>query len=295
MSKTAQMGLLLTLLILIWGISWPVMSMGIQYCPPIWFAAIRLTLAVIIIFSVFGATKQLIIPHKKDLPLIFSIGIFQIGFFTMLITLGLEYVAPGRSAIIAYLSPFFVTPITVLFFRESLSKAKIIGLLLGTVGIILLFSPWQVNWHDSHVLLGNGLLLLSALVWSAVMIHTRYASWHRASHLLLPWQFLVGAIPNILMAFFLVPHPVIQIHANIFLFSLFYNAVLSSLVAYWLLIMITRYLPVITTSLALLAVPVTGLLASAWLVHERLTPSILTSLGFIIAGLICVGMAKKTH
>jgi len=288
MSKTVQMGGLLILLILIWGISWPIMSAGLAYCPPIWFAALRFLLAVVIVFVFFGVTKQLILPTKKDFPLIFSIGFFQMGFFVMFITLGLEYVSPGRSAIIAYLSPFFVAPIAVIFFGEELSRGKIAGLVLGAAGIALLFSPWEVNWHDKHVLEGNGLLVLSTMVWAGAMIHTRYATWHRSSHLLLPWQILAGTLPNLLLALVLVPHPVIHFYAPAFLISLFYNAILSSLVGYWLMIIITRNLPVITTSLALLAVPVVGLLASAVMVHEALTASILTSLGLIIAGLACV-------
>jgi drug/metabolite transporter (DMT)-like permease len=292
MSKTAQMVMLLLILVLIWGVSWPIMAEGLKFCPPIWFVVIRLAIAVGVIFLAFGATKQLVLPNKRDWPLILSIGLLQIGLFTMLITVGLEYVEPGRSAIIAYLSPFFITPIAVIFFGEKLSKGKIMGLILGAAGIALLFSPWELDWHNKNILLGNGLLVLSAIAWSAVMIHTRYATWHRASHELLPWQFLVGLIPNIIAALILSPHPEIQWTAHMFIFSVLYNALLSSLVAYWLLVTITRYLPVITSSLGLLAVPVIGLLASALLVGEPLTISILTSLGLIIAGLACVSVAK---
>ncbi|HEV2614226.1 MAG TPA: DMT family transporter [Gammaproteobacteria bacterium] len=292
MPTKTYMAILLAILVLIWGISWPIMTEGLKYCPPIWFSTLRLIIAVSVVFAVFGALGQLSLPSKRDLPLIFSIGFFQIGVFEMLITLGLGYVEPGRSAIIAYLAPFFVTPVAVMFFGEELSLGKIAGLLLGGAGIALLFSPWQLNWHDKHILLGNGLLVLSSVVWGAVMLHTRYATWHRATHVLLPWQLLMSVIPNLVMAFILVPHMVIEWHAPMFLFSLLYNALLSSLVAYWLVITITRHLPVITMSLALLAVPVLGLLASAATLGEQLTPSIIMSLVLIVVGLACVSVAK---
>lgn len=292
MSKTAQMVVLLAMLVLIWGVSWPVMAEGLKYCPPIWFVVIRLVIAIAVIFGVFAVKRQLILPTMKDIPLLISIGLLQIGFFTLLITVGLEYVEPGRSAIIAYLSPFFVAPVAVVFFNETLSKGKILGLALGAIGIALLFSPWELNWHDKNIVWGNGLLLLSALVWSAAMLHTRYADWHRETHELLPWQFLVGFVPNIVIAWIWAPHPVIAWSSPILWLSVSYNAVLASLVAYWLLVTITRYLPVITTSLGLLGVPVLGLLASAVMVGEHLTLSILTSLAFIVAGLACVSAAK---
>jgi drug/metabolite transporter (DMT)-like permease len=293
MSKSGQMFGLLGLLILIWGLSWPVMAIGLAYCPPIWFSTLRLIGAAALIFIIMGLTRQLVIPDKKDFPLIFSIGFLQIGLFVMLITLGLEYVPPGRSAIIAYTSPIFVTPVAVWFFSERLTKMKIIGLLLGLMGIVSLFMPWELNWHDKHILLGNALLLLSAIIWSAAMLHIRYGKWHRPSHQLLPWQFLVSIIPNIIMAFYLDPHPVIHYMAPGFWWSMGFTAVLASLAGFWMIIVITRFLPAITISLLLLAVPVVGLLSSAVMTGEKLSFSIIVSFIFIIGGLVFVSLPNS--
>jgi len=293
MPKTSFIVSLLIALILIWGCGWPVITIGLAYCPPLWYSTLRLIFATVAVFLALALTRKLVLPDRQDLPLILSIGLLQMGAFVLLITLGLEYVAPGRSAIIAYTSPFFVTPIAVIFFKETLSPGKIAGLLLGTAGIILMFSPWEMNWHDSHTVLGNGLLLLSALAWSAVMLHTRYATWHKPAHLLLPWQLLISIIPNLILALILEPHPVIQWQHPTFIFSMTFMSILATPIAYWIVITISRALPVITTSLALLAVPVTGLLSAAVIVGEPLTPSILISLGLIIAGLACVAVARK--
>jgi drug/metabolite transporter (DMT)-like permease len=293
MPKTSFIVSLLIALIIIWGCGWPVISIGLAYCPPLWYSTIRMIFATIVVFIALSLQRKLILPERKDLPLIFSIGLLQMGVFVLLITLGLVYVAPGRSAIIAYTSPFFVTPIAVIFFKETLSFGKIAGLLLGAAGIILMFSPWEMNWHDPHTVLGNGLLLLSALTWSAVMLHTRYANWHKPAHLLLPWQLLISIVPNLILALYLNPHPVIHWQNPTFIFSMTYVAILATPIAYWIVITISRALPVITTSLALLAVPVTGLLSAALLVGEPLTISILISLGLIIAGLACVALASK--
>ncbi len=292
MSKSVHMFILLGILILIWGIGWPMISIGLPYCSPIWYGTIRLIFATLLIFMAMGLTRQLVIPDKRDLPLIFSLGFLQIGFFVMLITLGLEYVPPGRSAIIAYTSPIFVTPIAVLFFRERLTRMKTIGLILGLMGIISLFMPWELDWHNKYLLLGNGLLLLSAIVWSAAMLHIRYAKWHRPSHHLLPWQFLVSIIPNVLMAFYLDPHPVIH-WVPALLWSLTYVIVLASLIAYWIMITVARNLPVITTSLLLLAVPVVGLFSSALMTHEKLSLNIMISFIFIISGLVFVSLPNS--
>jgi len=283
--KPISIILLAFLLVLIWGVGWPAIAIGLPDCPPIWYSTIRLVIATVLVFTIVPLVDRLIIPKKKDLPLIFSIGFVQIGVFVMLITLGMEFVPPGRSAIIAYIFPYFVTPIAVLFFGEKLTFGKIMGLLLGAIGILLLFSPWELDWHNKNTLIGNGFLVLAAICWAGVMLHTRYTKWVRESHLLLPWQMLVSIIPSLSIALIFSPHPHIILTEK-FLISISYSAILSSGVAYWLLIILSRQLSVITMSLILLATPVIGLLSSAFLVEEELTTNIIISLIFIIVGLV---------
>jgi drug/metabolite transporter (DMT)-like permease len=273
------------LLVLIWGVGWPAIAIGLPDCPPIWYSTIRLVIATVIVFTIVPLTDRLIIPKMKDLPLIFSIGFVQIGLFVMLITLGMEFVPPGRSAIIAYIFPYIVTPIAVLFFGEKLTFGKIMGLLLGAIGILLLFSPWALDWHNKNMLIGNGLLVLAAICWAGVMLHTRYATWHREPHLLLPWQMLISIVPSLVVALIFSPHPTIVLTEK-FLVSMGYSSILSSGVAYWLLIILSRQLSVITMSLVLLATPVIGLLSSALIVGEELSKSIIISLVLIIVGLV---------
>ena len=293
MTKHNEMLLFLVLLVLIWGLGWPMITIGLPYCPPIWFSALRFVLATLTVFIPAMLAGMLVLPSKKDIPLILSVGLFQMGAFVMLITLGLEFVEPGRSAIIAYTSPFYVLPIAHTFFGEKLSKGKITGLILGTLGIVLLFSPWELNWSDKNILYGNGLLVLSAMVWAGSIIHVRYSKWHSSPHFLLPWQLLLGTIPNVILAFILIPDPKIEWGSSTFLLSLFYCSILATSVAYWLVITITRYLEASTTSLVLLAVPVVGLLASHFIVNEPLTLTTLTSMGLIISGLVLVTISNK--
>lgn len=285
--RPALLIILSLLLVLIWGAGWPAVAIGLPDCPAIWYSAIRLIFATVLVFTVVPLMDRLIFPKRKDLPLIFSIGFFQIGLFVMLITLGMQYVSPGRSAIIAYIFPYFVTPVAVIFFGEKLNLGKSMGLLLGAAGIVLLFSPWSLDWHNKNILLGNGLLVLAALCWAGVMLHTRYTKWHRDSHLLLPWQMLVSTIPSLTAALIFSPHPEIHLTEN-FMVSISYSAILSSGVAYWLLIVLSRKLPVITLSLILLTTPVIGLISSAFLVNEKLDSLTLFAVGLILLGLICL-------
>lgn len=294
-TATSKLYLLLLVIIIVWGLSWPVSKIAFQYMPPLWFVVARLAIGTLSVFLLVGALRKLTLPKRKDLPIIFTIGLLQIGLFMTLVTLGLQYVDAGRSAILVYTTPLWVLPLAIAFFHETASPLKWLGFVLGVTGIIILFSPTSVNWSDHQVLFGNGMLLAAALCWAIAILCARNMHWTRTPLELLPWQLLVGTIPACIFTYFIQPHPIIHWN-NQLLISLGYIGVLATGFAYWGTLTLSKELPSITISLAFLGVPVTGVLLAAWMLHESITISILAAMLFIIGGLGCVilGSTKKS-
>ncbi|MBA2653950.1 MAG: DMT family transporter [Gammaproteobacteria bacterium] len=290
--KVLTYGLLLSV-ILIWALSWPISKLGLMDMPPMWYSAFRLVVGFVTIFIILLFQKKIKIPKKQDIPLIMSIGLLQMACFLILINGGLLFVDAGRSAILVYSTPFLITPIAVLFFDERLTKAKLIGLLLGGLGILLLFNPWTFNWHDHHTLIGNVLLLLAAVCWAVAMLHTRYGIWHSPSIQLVPWQLLIAGFFVIMACLILNPHPQINWNSRLIWTGL-YNGILATGFAYAAIIYVSQKLPVINTSLLLLGVPVAGLVFSSLLLSEKLTWVTSAALALIISGLIAIAMDKST-
>jgi drug/metabolite transporter (DMT)-like permease len=282
---------LFAVIILIWGFSWPVSKLGVSYMPPIWFAASRLIIATVCIFCILALARKLVIPSRRDLPLILSIGLLQMGIFMALTNVGLAYTGVGHAAIIVYSTPLWVTPVAIFFFGEQIKPLKFIGLLMGFAGMFTLFSPWQFDWHNSHVLLGSGLLIMASACWASAMIISRYTTWHSSSLALLPWQLVVGTIPVTILALFLHPHPHIEWHLSL-IAIMFYIGVLVTALGYWGTILITKTLPIMTTSLCFLLAPILGLLSSAWFLGEPLTINVLSAMALIIMGLICIALSN---
>lgn len=283
--------LLFAFIILIWGISWPVSKVGVHYISPIWFVAARLTIGTICMFLLCLVTKKLVLPTRKDLPMIIWIGLLQIGIFLILVNVGLYYTGVGHAAIIVYSTPLWVTPTAILFFGEQLQPLKLIGLLLGIAGMVILFNPWEFDWHNKHVLLGNILLVLASFCWASAMLISRYCTWHNSALALIPWQLLVGTVPTIVIASLLEPHPNIEWHTSI-ITILFYLGVLVTALGYWGTMLISKSLPVMTTSLCFLATPVLGILTSAWYLGEPLTADLIEAMVLIILGLACIALSN---
>jgi len=284
--------LLLGALILAWALAWPISKMGLAYMSPFWYSAIRSGIGTIVAFVFLISQNKLRIPKQKDLPQIFSIGIFQMGVFLMLIYYGLSFVDSSRSAIVAYTTPLWVTPVAWLVFKEKLPPMKLIGLILGFCGILILFSPWSLNWHDHSVVVGNASLICAAMVWAGVIIFTRYGKWHSKPIDLLPWQLLLSTGFTLICALLFERGTPVTVNSTLII-TLIYNGVFASAFGYFASVSVTRALPVVTTTLGFLGVPVFGLLFSALILHETLSHNLMMAGTLIIMGLISVAISQK--
>lgn len=294
LAKPSQLSIyiLFIFLILVWGLGWPVIKTSIKYCPPCWFVSFRFIVAFIVVTIYLSITKQLRLPKRVDVPLLCSVGLLQIAFYLLLVNVALKFVPAGQSSILSYSTPLIVTPIACFWFKEQLTPLKSIGLFLGLGGILLLFSPWSMNWHDHYLLLGNGLLLTAAISMATAMLHIRFATWHSSALQLLPWQLLLAAIPTILFAWIIDPHPTIILNQS-FWSCLIYLGLIATAFGYWASMQVTKTLPVSTTSVCLLAVPVISLLSSMFFLGEHLSLTVFIAFILILCGLICVVFPKR--
>jgi len=77
------------LVVLFWGVNWPIMKLGVQYMTPLWFAATRMFLGSLFLFGLLAFQGRLRLPARADKTILISIAIIQIAFPTALIHSGL--------------------------------------------------------------------------------------------------------------------------------------------------------------------------------------------------------------
>ncbi len=282
--------LLLAGLIITWGASWPIMKIGLVVITPLWLVVIRLIIATIALFLVCLLTHNIKLPRKADWPLLLIIGIFQISFFVLAITIGLQYIGAGRAAVIAYTTPLWVTPMAVLSGRESLTRARIIGLIMGFIGVIILINPWQIDWHDHATIIGDGLLLSAALSWAIALLYTRYATWHSTPLQLIPWQMLIGLLPLLLITIYCEPFPTTWTLSAVI--AIVFLGLFATGFGFWAMVVVGRRLSVITTALWLLLVPIVGIVLAQLLINEHPDLTLIVAGGFILIGLACMTLGQ---
>jgi hypothetical protein len=284
-SRRSRAILLLALLVMIWGVNWIAAKKSLEFVSPVWVTALRLVPMCFIFFMVCLVTKKLRIPVRADLPVIFSIGWLHMVGFSVLVSVGLQYLPAGKSIVLAYTTPLWVLPAAWLFLNEAFTLRRILGLVIGMSGLILILQPSAMDWTDRNVLIGHGFVLLGALLWAISIVYGRAHKWVTPLFSLLPWQMLLGGLTQVILAFAIEGMPQIKWSLEMVLLvgfcGLFGNGV-----AYWLMNIVSRDLPAATVSMGLLGVPLIGLLSASLFLGEVLGPALLIATVLIIAGII---------
>jgi drug/metabolite transporter (DMT)-like permease len=292
MSQRAA-GLLMAVVIVLLGLNWPILKLGLRGADPLWFATIRILLAALAYAVLLVAQRRLALPNRQDMPVLLGVGVFQMGIMIGLMTFGLKHVDAGRSVILVYTTSLWVLPGAVLFLGERANRWQIAGLLVGLAGVVILFNPLHFAWHDRMALIGNACLLLCALSWAVALLMVRGHRWRLDPLQLLPWQSLVGAVMLLPFAAWQEGWSPHLPWGTGFVLVLAYNVVPAGAFALWGIMAAGRVLPAITLSIGQLATPVVGVASAAVMLGERPSPEKVVGLACILSGVALATFAGR--
>jgi drug/metabolite transporter (DMT)-like permease len=276
----------LGLTIVLFGLSWPVMKIGLAAGTPVWLAAARASLSALTAFALLAALRRLAWP-RGDWPVVLSVGILQLACFFAFANLGVQSVPPGRSVVLTYTTMLWMVPLSLLV-GEPVGRRGLAGALLGLAGVVVLVDPPRFDWSDRAVVAGHGWLLLAGFTWALAMLHTRRHRWHRLPLDLLPWQMAVAALLLWPLALLGEPDGYLDFRHPALWIALLYLGALAGPAATWAAVSVARALPPLTASLGMLGVPLFGIAASALLLGEPVTWTLLAGTALVIAGIAIV-------
>lgn len=269
--------------VLLLGLNWPLMAVGVDLVPPMWLTAIRLLGAGLVVGFVSAATGRLHRPGAGDYPILASVAVVRLALVYSLVFIGLSHVPPGRSSILVYTSALWTAPLAAWFLHEALPRRRVIGAVIGVTGVVLLVEPWALAWQSDGGAVGYGLLLAAAFFTAAGTVHIRGHRWTASALDLMPWQLTAAGVLTTLVAVAVEGLPRLTWSAAV-IGIILYQVLVASAFGVWGLLTIGRSLPAVSASLLLMAVPVVGLLSSAVILGEALTVGVLIGMALIFVG-----------
>ena len=192
MSKKVLAHLALFAVNLLYGANY-VIAKGVmpKYVGPNGFILMRVIGAVALFWMIFLFRFQKV--AKKDLITLAFCGLFGVGLNQLLFFNGLMRTSPLNASIIMTMTPIIVFILSIIFLKEKSTRTKIIGILLGTGGSIMLtMLSKQVGSEASS--LGDLFILLNAVSYSIYLVLVKPLMVKYSPLTVISWVFAFGLV-----------------------------------------------------------------------------------------------------
>lgn len=292
-TKKINVTLIALFCMILWGTAAPVIKVGfdlfkiqqLEIYSKILFAGLRFVIGGIIVILIFSLReKRLLIPSKKSIPDIISIGLVQTTLQFSLFYIGLAYTTGLKASIFSALTTFFAVGIAHFFYKDDrLNLKKSLGCIIGFLGILILSLGGKQNDSTGFSLIGDGLVILSMIAYAIATVMCKEASKRGNIITVTGYSLLFGGL--ILVIIGVIGGGILENVSIAGILTVFYLGFLTA-VALTLYNLLLKYNNVSLINMYNFLVPVFGTIFSAVLLNE----SVFTLKNIISLTLACIGI-----
>ncbi len=280
------------LLVLFWGSAFAVVKVGLGYSPPLLFAGLRTLiggLAMVLAAFLWGGSANL----HRDWPVFLVLALFNVVLFIGFQTYAIVYLPSGSAAVLVYLQPILVGLLAWPILGETLTVAKITGLLLGFSGIVAVSAGSFSGAASALSPLGVTLGAVSALCWAlGTVFFKKYEA--RVSTL---WAVAVPFVAGgaVLTAFGLSVEEWGEITWNTpFVASILYSGLVGISLAWVIWFALVRAGEASQVASYIFVVPLTAVLIGVLFLDEPLGYTLLIGAAFVVSGIYLVNREPRS-
>ena len=264
--------------VIIWGVNFVVIKLGLQGLPPILFSALRFLFAA---FPLIFFFKRPAIPWR----LLVGFAAFQFAIQFPLLFIGIKLgFPPGLASLIIQLHALFTIALAVFFLGERLHQAQLIGGAIALSGMALVAS--QLN--AGPTLIGFGLVIAAAMCWATANIFTKKIGKVEPVALVV-WAAFLATPPLLLTSLIFEGFDAWQsaaAHLNwLSIGALFFQSYPNTIIGFGIWSLLMRKYPTATIAPFALLVPVTGMISATLILGEPMQWWKITAGVMVLGGL----------
>src|SRR2546430_7743120 len=253
----------------IWGSTWLFIKLGLADLPPITFAGIRFVLASWILTMMVLARRAAWPRSRRDWALIGVVGILQFSLNYGLVFWGEQYISSGLAAVLQSTFPAFGLVIAHFYLpQERITTVKVAGVLLGIVGVAIIFSD-QLSIAGSLALLGSVALVLSAVFGSYSNVLVKARGTHIDPQILAAAQMACGLVPLLVLGVLTEGNPFKFHWTTMAVSSLMYLVVVGFGMTFALFYRLVFHIDLATTIVNALVTPVVAVILRMIVLHDK--------------------------
>jgi drug/metabolite transporter (DMT)-like permease len=269
----------------VWGSTWLAIKIGLSTMPPFFAAGFRFVVASVVLYTIVRLRK-LHIPFTRDAwTVYFALGILSFAIPFALAYWGQQFIPSGLGSIL-----FCAFPLCVALFShfllpdERLDAFKVVGTLLGFLGILVIFSP-DLHVADNSAVAGMAAILLSATMQAYALVVTKKHGQEISPITMTFVGMFMASVILLLLGLLFEPTSAI-VWSREALGSILYLAIIGSVLTfvsyYWLL----KRIEAVYLSLTSFINPIVAVVLGALILDERLASTVLGGAALVLTGIL---------
>ncbi|UCD96719.1 MAG: DMT family transporter [Candidatus Bathyarchaeota archaeon] len=280
--------LLFILMVSLWGANWSVMKVGLTFAPPLSFALHRFATAAVFLFPALLLLRRRIPRDSRTIGLLLvycTIYVLQV----LTIQIGLVDESSGISAVLTFTQPIFVFCLATLFLQENVTKVKVLGVISGFSGVVILTMP-----NVSSFTLGSALVLvLGGFFWATGIVFFKKFLSHVDPSVAVSSQLSLGTV--LLGILGLITGSLVLPPQMTYLWITLISAIGSLVVGTIIWIFLLEREDATTLSGSSFIIPVLALIFGWLLLGESTTVDSMAGSGLVLLGIVLVNARSAGH
>ena len=282
MEKRVQLASLLVCVI-VWALTFPVIKFLLGYFQPVSLSMFRYGIGALALLPFLFRGRKRMVAELRAIGILFPVfALFTIPFPDLLQNFGMrmmdEETVASITSILQPMSPVFTLILAAVFLRERITARKLSGIIMAFAGAIMLSTGGNLDIGDANSL-GAFLILMSALSYAISGIIGKHILGDVSPMGVMVWGYVFGALFLFPVWAFEPQVPVLDIWGIMALLFLS----IGTLFPYLLWYRVLEHNEVSAQTAFVFLIPLFGVLFSALLMGERLSPYLLMW-GLLILG-----------
>jgi len=161
------------------------------YMQPFGFILFRVSLAAVLfwVFSIWAPKEKI---DRADYPKFVLAAFFGVALNMLAFFKGLQFTTPINGSVIMVTTPIIVLLLSAIILGEKITKIKVLGILAGLSGALILSIYNRSSISGDNILLGNFLVLINAASYSYYLILIKKLTNKYHPYTFIKWLFLFG-------------------------------------------------------------------------------------------------------
>ena len=278
----------LSVVSIVWGTTWVVSKQAVANMPPLQMAGIRQILGGFL-FLFYFILKRYPLPQVKDIWPLIVLSILNFVMSNGLSTWGVKYISAGLAAIIGTIFPLWLVIFGLIVDRTKPPKMAILGLIIGFLGICVIFYEYLADFINPDFRFGIFLSLTATFSWALGTLMTKKHAKIFNPYFGLGFQMLLAGLLLSLCSWIFDTNylPWNEITPQSW-YAILYLVIFGSIIGFGCYLYALQHLPTTQTSIYAYINPIVALLTGWVILHEPITVNIMLGCLITISGIYLV-------